>query len=301
MSASSNIPGRPTSLVCNDKAPDMAISLDPEVNHLPSGLSNEADAEFLTAQRSFGFWAIIIGLGITLLLAALENTVLTTAAPAILVDIPLGDNWIWLTNSFFLASAAFQPLIGQLFDLFGRRWTTIWVVAGFMIGSGICGGANNEATLLAGRAVQGVGSGGILMAYDTIVSDLVPLRYRGNYIAIILLIYSIGATTGALIGGVIVDHISWRWVFYINLPVGVVSLTIMFFFLQVNHRHDKSFVQRLKGIDVIGNAILIGGTVAMLIALTYAGTRYSWSSWSTLVPLLIGFASFILFGFFEAS
>ncbi|RYP08468.1 hypothetical protein DL764_001894 [Monosporascus ibericus] len=249
--------------------------------------------DFRAAQRSFGFWAIIVGLGVTMWLAALENTVITTAAPTILEEIPLGDDWIWLTNAFFLASATFQPLLGQLANLFGRRWMTMFVISMFMLGSGICGGANNSASLIAGRAVQGAGSGGILMAY-------VPLRYRGYYIAIILLIYSIGTTMGALIGGVIVDNMSWRWVFYINLPIGAVSLFIMFLYLQVQHRRETSIMNRLKRIDYVGNGILIGGTTSMLIALTYAGTRYEWSSWHTLLPLIFGFASYFLFGVFEA-
>lgn len=157
-----------------------------------------------------------------------------------------------MTNAFFLACAAFQPLLGQISDLFGRRWTTLFVVATFMVGSAICGGVRSEATLIAGRAVQGIGSGGILMAFgeynvvpvhcqwfgqvpgvviseptqdqeparpnlslwpyrlisspDVVVADLVPLRYRGNYVAIILLIYSVGTTMGALVGGLIVDR-----------------------------------------------------------------------------------------------
>lgn len=185
------------------------VRSDPERMGQQTRNKLESD-DFEVVRKSLSFWAIIIGLGITMWLAALENSVITTAAPAILADIPMGDNWIWLTNAFFLASAAFQPLLGQLANLFGRRWTTLCVVAIFMIGSGVCGGATNQAGLIAGRAVQGIGSGGILMAFgmppiritkrlvrllthlyiDTIVSDLVPLRYRGYYIAIILMIYS---------------------------------------------------------------------------------------------------------------
>lgn len=126
---------------------------------------DSSNAEFRAVQRSFSFWAIIVGLGITLLLSALENTVLTTAAPVILAEIPLNDNWIWITNAFFLASAAFQPLLSQIANLCGRRWTTISVIALFMLGSGICGGANDGATLIAGRTIQGLGSGGILQAF----------------------------------------------------------------------------------------------------------------------------------------
>lgn len=118
-----------------------------------------------TTQRSLAFWMIILGLGITLLLSAFENTVITTAAPAILAEIDLGGNWIWVTNAFFLCSAAIQPLTGQLANVFGRRWLTLCIVAIFMLGSGICGGATTGRMLIAGRAVQGIGSGGILQSF----------------------------------------------------------------------------------------------------------------------------------------
>lgn len=132
-----------------------------QLNHAQS----QQSPDFQATQRSMSFWIIIVGLGVMMWLVALENTVLTTAAPIILEEIPLREHWIWLTNAFFLASAAFQPLLGQLADIFGRRWTALTVIGLFMIGSGICGGATNDATLIAGRAVQGAGSGGILMAY----------------------------------------------------------------------------------------------------------------------------------------
>ena len=106
---------------------------------------------------------------------------------------------------------------------------------------------------------------------------------------------------GAFVGGVIVDHASWRWVFYINLPVGAISILIMFFFLNVQYQSGLSIVERVKRIDFVGNGLLIGGSTSMLIALTYAGTRYPWSSWETLAPLIIGFASFFAFGVFESS
>ncbi|KAI1457378.1 major facilitator superfamily domain-containing protein [Annulohypoxylon moriforme] len=252
-------------------------------------------------EHGFRFWAIIVGLGITTLLGALENTVLVTAAPSILAELPLGDDWVWVTNAFFLCSAAFQPFLGQLCNIFGRRWVTLCIVAIFILGSGICGGAKNGDMLIAGRAVQGVGSGGIAMVFDIIVSDLVPLRRRGNYIAVILIIYSIGTTLGPFIGGAIADTGNWRWVFYINLPVGGISFATLFCFLHVKYSREQDWLTRLKRIDYLGNGILVASSAAILIALTYAGTRYAWSSWHTLVPLLLGLAGFCLFFIFETS
>lgn len=114
-------------------------------------------------ERGYRFWCIIIGLGITNLLGALENTVVSTAAPVILTDLQMGQDFIWITNAFFVCSAAFQPLFGQLCNVFGRRWITIAIVVIFILGSGICGGASSGTMLIAGRAVQGMGSGGIIM------------------------------------------------------------------------------------------------------------------------------------------
>jgi MFS family permease len=112
-----------------------------------------------------------------------------------------------------------QPFFGQLANIFGRRWITMLIVALFTLGSGIAGGATNGAMIIAGRAIQGMGSGGINMIVDIIVSDLVPLRERGNYMACVLSVYFIGMALGPWVGGAIVENTTWRWVFYINLPV----------------------------------------------------------------------------------
>ena len=110
-------------------------------------------------------------------------------------------------------------MFGQLANIWGRRYITLVIVVLFTLGSGIAGGANNGATLIAGRAIQGMGSGGINMIVDVIISDLVPLRERGNYMAFVLIVYFIGTAVGPYVGGAIVENTNWRWVFYINLPV----------------------------------------------------------------------------------
>lgn len=177
----------------------------------------------------------------------------------------------------------------------------MFIVAVFTLGSGICGGANSANMLIIGRAVQGIGSGGINMIVDVIVSDLVPLRERGNFIAIVLTVYSIGSSMGPFVGGIIVQRTTWRWVFYINLPVGGFSLVLLFLFLHTHYQRNTTFSQKIKRIDYIGNILIMGATAAVLCALTYGGSRYAWSSWQIMVPLVLGLAGLILFMVFEQS
>ncbi|RAH75489.1 MDR family MFS transporter [Aspergillus aculeatinus CBS 121060] len=252
-------------------------------------------------ERGFRFWIIIATLCVIGILSALENTVVTTSLPHIVTELNMGGNYIWVTNVFFLTSAAVQPLFGQLANIFGRRWITLVIVSLFTLGSGICGGAHNGAMLIAGRAVQGMGSGGINMIVDVIVSDLMPLRERGNYMAFVLLVYFVGTALGPWIGGAIVDNSTWRWVFYINLPVGGVSLAMIFFFLHVRSNKEMSFLQKIRRIDYIGNTILIASTVSVLFALTYGGTKYDWSSWHILVSLILGLVGLLIFVALENS
>ncbi|KAI0894508.1 major facilitator superfamily domain-containing protein [Annulohypoxylon nitens] len=252
-------------------------------------------------KASFRVYAIIVGLGITNLLAALENTVVTIAAPVILSDLQLGDNYIWITNALFLSSTAAQPLLGQLCNVFGRRYVMLSVIAIFVLGSGICGGATTGGMLIAGRAVQGVGSGGIVMASSIIISDLVPLRERGKFSAILMSIFGVGSALGPFIGGAIISSTTWRWVFYLNLPIGGAAFAMLFIFLRVSFNKEITFWQKLKRIDLIGNCILIASTVSVLYALSYAGTRYPWASWHTLVPLLVGFLGLFVFAWFQGT
>ncbi|KAG8156792.1 hypothetical protein KVR01_013397 [Diaporthe batatas] len=155
--------------------------------------------------------------------------------------------------------------------------------------------------LVAGRAVQGAGSGGIIMVSSIILSDLVPLRQRGNYSAMLMSVFGIGSALGPFIGGAIVSSTNWRWVFYLNLPIGVAAVAVLFIFLRVNFDKEMSFLQKLKRIDFVGNGMLVASTVSILYALSYAGTRYLWGSWHTLVPLLLGFFGLFVFALVQAA
>jgi MFS family permease len=196
-------------------------------------------------------------------------------------------------------SAAVQPLFGQLANIFGRRWLALSIVGIYILGSAICGGANNGTVLIIGRAIQGVGTGGLNMILDVILSDLVPLRDRGVYIAITLVVLTIGTSMGPFVGGVIVENTSWRWVFYINLPFGGVSFILLFIFLQVRNVKEKSWWNKLSRIDFVGNVILMASTSTLLYALTYGGSRYPWYSARVILTLVLGFSGLAAFVLLE--
>ncbi|KAI0162088.1 MFS general substrate transporter [Xylariaceae sp. FL1272] len=251
--------------------------------------------------RGWRFWVIMVALGITSLSAAVESTVTSTALPLIAEALDAGELYVWFANAYTLTSTAFLPLFGQIADIFGRRWLTIGIVSVFALGSGISGGANSATMLIAGRAVQGIGGGGIILMIEMIVCDLVSLRDRGCFTSIILGVFGIVSSLGPFIGGAIAQNTTWRWVFYINLPICGASVTLLFLFLHLNHNRAQSVSDRLRRIDYLGNVILIASVTAVLIALTYGGTRYSWNNWRVLLPLVLGLIGLGAFMLFEAS
>ena len=168
-------------------------------------------------QLGISFWMVFVALCLAAFVAALDVTIVTTALPTIVKEIGGGGEYIWIANSYVLTSTAIQPFYGQTSNIFGRRWITILAVSLFILGSGISGGAVNVAMLIAGRCVQGLGSGGIMMLLDLIICDLLPLKERPKYVGIQMSVAGVGATLGPLIGGAIVQNLSWRWTFYINL------------------------------------------------------------------------------------
>ena len=197
--------------------------------------------------------------------------------------------------------AALQPLYGQIANILGRRYPVFGAVAMFILGSGICGGASSIGMLIAGRALQGVGAGGVNVLVEVVVCDLVPLRERGQYLALIFGLIALGTAGGPIFGGLIVNNTTWRWVFYLNLPLGSTALALLILFLDVHSNRDK-VMNKLARIDWIGNVIFIAAVVAVLVPLSMAGSQYSWSSWHIIFPLVLGLGlGFPIFLLYEAS
>ena len=186
-------------------------------------------------------------------------------------------------------------------DVFGRRWLIIFAVGMFMVGSAICGAAPTMGALIAGRVIQGIGGGGITILVNLIVCDLAPLRERGRLMAVVFACISVGTSLGPIIGGVIVQRTTWRWVFYLNLPIGGVALILLWIFLQVGSHDSSSLRHRLKQIDYGGNVIFILAISFILVALAYGGTEWPWGSYATIISLVFGFYGVAVFVFYEQS
>ncbi|KAI3317861.1 major facilitator superfamily protein [Xylariaceae sp. AK1471] len=264
-------------------------------------ISADAKPAEFTLNKDPRFWAIIVAISFAALLTALEATITSTALPSIIADLGGGDLYIWAVNGYFVSMTSLQPLFGQLANVFGRRWPTIFATAAFVLGSGICAGATNIQMLIAGRVVQGIGAGGINVLVEIITCDLVPLKFRGNYLAIIFGIISLGTALGPFFGGLIVSNTTWRWVFYLCLPIGGTALILLVLFLHVNYNKEKTLAVRLGNIDWFGNFLFAASVTSILIALAWAGAVHPWSSYQVLVPLILGFAGIIGFLFFEGS
>ncbi|PWY83891.1 MFS general substrate transporter [Aspergillus sclerotioniger CBS 115572] len=250
----------------------------------------------LPPPKTWRFWAVFPALCMTTFLAALDTSILSTALPTIALDLHAGNLYMWITNSYILSSTVVLPLFGQMANIFGRRWMMISSVVIFAVGSAMAGGANNVGAIIAGRTVQGIGGGGINTLVDVVICDLVPLRQRGKYVALMASVWAVGTTIGPVLGGVLAQYVSWRWVFLINLPLCAVSLLLLVLFLRVTHpRSPGTIWQQLQRVDVVGNTILTMAVVAILLALTWAGTAYPWSSGRVLVPLFLGLAGLVLF------
>lgn len=172
-------------------------------------------------------------------------------------------------------------------------------VAIFVLGSGICGGATSTPMLIVGRGIQGIGAGGINMLVDIIICDLVPLRERGTKVGMLFAIIATVSSVGPLVGGALAQNNAWRWVFYLNLPVGGFAIVLLFLFLRVSYQSQHTFKQQMARVDFIGNGILIASTTLILYVLTYAGSRYSWGNPQMVALLVVGLVSLVGFGFFE--
>ncbi|PSR79405.1 hypothetical protein PHLCEN_2v7050 [Hermanssonia centrifuga] len=237
-------------------------------------------------KRGMRFWLIYVALCVSVLLAALDLASVATAAPTIVSDLH-GEDFTWVASAYSLASAACLPFSGKLAQIFGRRPAMLGALVIFAAGSAVSGSATSMNVLLVGRAIQGVGCGGIQSLSMIVTADLVPLRDRGFFTGITGMVYTIGSVSGPFIAGGFAQHATWRWLFYLNLPLCGLAFTVVFLFLQLKSPRE-SFREKFFKLDWIGNILIISSTCSSILGLTWGGIRYPWSSPSVLVPLILG-------------
>src|SRR4051812_6214396 len=232
---------------------------------------------------------IFAALLLVLLLASLDQTIVSTALPTIVGDLGGIDHLSWVVTAYLLASTVVTPVYGKLGDLYGRKLVLQTGIVLFLIGSALCGIAQNMPELIAFRALQGLGGGGLMVTTVATIGDLVPPRDRGRYQGLFGGVFGVSTVIGPLIGGFFVDHLSWRWIFYVNLPIGGVALAVIA--VAFHARPD-----RLRhSIDYLGAALLAGGLSAIVLFTSLGGTTYDWSSPHLIVLGLLGV---ILLGLF---
>src|SRR5438128_8193602 len=170
---------------------------------------------------------IFVALMLVLLLAALDQTIVSTALPTIVGDLGGISHLSWVVTAYLLAATITGPLYGKLGDLYGRKKVLQTAIVIFLIGSVLCGLAQSMAQLIAFRALQGFGAGGLMVTTLAVVGDIIPPRERGRYQGYFGGVFGVSTVVGPLLGGFFVDNLSWRWIFYVNLPIGLVALTVI--------------------------------------------------------------------------
>ncbi|MER5637177.1 MFS transporter [Kitasatospora sp. NPDC002227] len=236
-------------------------------------------------------WVPIGALLLAMLLAALDQTIVSTALPTIVSDLGGLDHLSWVVTAYMLASTAATPLWGKLGDMYGRKRFFQASIVIFLIGSALCGIAQNMGELIAFRALQGLGGGGLMVLSQAIVGDLVSPRDRGRYQGLFGAVFGVTSVLGPLLGGLFVDHLSWRWVFYINLPIGAVALVVI---AAVLHTAE---IKRQHRIDYLGTFLIASVATCLVLMTSLGGTTWPWSSWQVIglgvlgVVLLVAFVA----------
>src|SRR5438105_11934734 len=203
--------------------------------------------------------AISSGLMVALFLAALDQTIVATALPRIVTDLGGISQYSWVFTAYMLASTVTVPLYGKIGDVYGRKRLMLFAVVVFIIGSALCGIAQNMTELVIFRAIQGLGAGGLIPLAMAVIGAIVPPRDRGRYQGLIGAVFGSASIIGPAVGGFIVDHTTWRWIFYVNLPVGALALAV------ISVTMPRRAPQTERSIDWIGAVLLGGSTTSLLL------------------------------------
>ena len=230
--------------------------------------SPNADGAYSRRQILIIFSGLMAGMS----LAALDGTAVNTALATMIADLGGLSAYAWIGTSYLLTSTVANALFGKLSDIYGRKRLFQIAIITFLIGSVGCGVAQSMLTLIISRGVQGIGGGGLMAIAFVIIGDVVPPRERGRYVGLITSVFAVGSVVGPLMGGFFVEQLNWRWIFFINIPIGLVALV-------VTSRALRMPVQRLdRQVDYLGAALLTGSVTCLILFLSWSSTEYGWGS-----------------------
>jgi EmrB/QacA subfamily drug resistance transporter len=216
---------------------------------------------------------IMVGLMTTMLLASLDQTIFSTALPTIVGELDGVSHMLWITTAYILAATIMMPIYGKLGDLMGRKNLLLIAIGLFMVGSIVGGLATGMTELIVGRAIQGLGGGGLMILSQAIMAEVVPARERGRYVGFMGAVFAVSSVAGPLLGGWFTESIGWRWCMWINIPLGLLALASAVFFIHLPHR-ERGKVR----LDVTGMALLAIASTALVLFTSWGGNTYDWNS-----------------------
>ncbi len=238
-------------------------------------------------------FSILIGVILGMLLSALDQTIVGTALPHIVASMGGLEHYAWVVTAYLLASTVSIPIWGKLSDIYGRRTFFILGMVIFLAGSALAGTSQNMTQLIIYRGIQGLGAGAMMPIAMAIIGDLFPPAERGKWQGLIVAVFGLASIVGPALGGWITDNWGWRWVFYVNMPVGIIAILTAGFVM------PKLVIRRQHIIDYLGVVTLVAGTVPLLLAFSWAGTQYDWDSWQIISLFASAIVMLTIFVFVE--
>ncbi|MCM3703184.1 MDR family MFS transporter [Paenibacillus macerans] len=220
---------------------------------------------------------------LAILMSAMDNTIVTTAMGTIVADLGGMEQFVWVTSAYMVAVMAGTPIFGKLSDMYGRKRFFLFGVITFLLGSILCGLAGSIMQLSIYRAIQGIGGGALMPIAFTIIYDIFPVEQRGKMTGLLGAVFGTSSIFGPLLGAFITDSLGWHWVFYINVPIGIVSL------LLITAYYRESLTHKKQQIDWSGAVTLVGAVICLMFALELGGEKYAWGS-AVIIALFAGFA-----------